>query len=394
MPVFKDNFNRDDGAIGPGWTWVEGDYDPYTDSIEPEIKSNRIALEHTDGREKETRAIFSNSLKPGFDQYAQYSVESSVTGDPSIAYTGIFLRYDPDTMSGYFLNRMKYTSGSVATTFTVLKQNGHTNFWVSTPNVYNYMLAEVFGPSDSTSIRTYGKNSVEDEWELIWSYDDRNDGIAGEYTGFYADVFRSNVYIDDFECGDYPRSEDQDESVGSLTRDLLYSGHSCVYSLSVSDGERSALFPMANFQVRKRATGNNYLQVSIPFAIHYADQLAAMTSGAMTLSGGVIVNGEPLMREIITANLNLVSEQRSPFSQTITISGYDLNPATTNESYSVWSAVYRATSDGVRRVRLAIFDFFINPGDTIIDDGSEMTVETYVASVSLENTQMEISGND
>lgn len=391
MPVFKDTFNRSDGALGPNWECVSGADRTSVVEAYPSIENLKVAIK-TESLELASRAVCVSSLKPGLDQYSQCSVYFDVTGYPASVKSGILLRYDRNTFTGYRLSTNRYTSGGQETVFQA-ETFGPGRVYNSTPTVYNYLSMEVFGPANSTSVRCYGRNSVEDDWTLVFSYDelDQSAYITGTEVGFYSTAFNADIYIDDFECGDYPRAEDQEEPGLLLERDMLYQGNSQVFSLSISSGETSAVLPITNFNIRKRSTGNNYLQVSIPFAPAHANILSDMPDGVMTLSGGVIVSGQPLMREIITTDINLVADQRSPMNQTITLSGYEVNPGWTGESHDAQAVIYRATSNGLRRIRIGIFDHFINPGDTIVDNGSEMVVSYYAANVSVGNAQMEIA---
>jgi len=151
--------------------------------------------------------------------------------------------------------------------------------------------------------------------------------------------------------------------------------------------------PISSAQATMRLTGESFLQVVIPNAGAYVDDLASLTDETMTLRSGYRYTDGSLspLEPIAVAPFQISSQATGPVNDTLTISGYSTRVTTTVATRPLREVQTRTIGqDGRRRVRSGI-DLFLRPGHIAADsDGVEFAVGIIQYFINATSQAMEV----
>jgi hypothetical protein len=124
-----------------------------------------------------------------------------------------------------------------------------------------------------------------------------------------------------------------------------------IYILELAKtGETTIRLPMENFQLRLRNDTPTYFQCTVPNAPAYADQIAARSTGTLTLYAGARLNGQELLQEVVAVVVESISDQRGGNSQSITLNGHVTVTVTDQWAGLLATAIEEAGDDGLGAV--------------------------------------------
>ena len=158
-----------------------------------------------------------------------------------------------------------------------------------------------------------------------------------------------------------------------------------IYTLTLT-GAPDVTLPISSLQTRLRNGEPSYLQVVVPNAPAYADQITARSAGQLVLKRGLqFVDGSRQMEEIARVALELIADARGANSQSITLSGHKTTTVAAPRTRELQGVSYRSAGTQKKRYRCRP-DLFLRPGDTATvaayGDSFAVGMITYTVSVS------------
>ena len=150
--------------------------------------------------------------------------------------------------------------------------------------------------------------------------------------------------------------------------------------------------PISTFQSRLRSGTPSYLQVTVPNAAAYIDDIQARTSGEIVVRKYLRRDvGLTNSTELARVAFDSLAYDRGANNWTITMSGNKTttNTATKTVALSSVSGV-SLQADGKRRARGGV-DFYARPGDTVTWDGNTMTAGLITITVGRGTAYMDIT---
>jgi len=163
----------------------------------------------------------------------------------------------------------------------------------------------------------------------------------------------------------------------------------------VLTGSPDLVLPISSFQARIRNGVPTYLEVVVPNASIYADDIADRTTGDIVVSKGASLfpDGTINYAEIARADFDSLQIDQGGTAYTIRLSGHQTttyaSPAT--RALTDISTVSQQV-DGKRRVRCGV-NFLVRPGDTVTWNGGDdsMTAGMITLTVSVLQQIMDIT---
>lgn len=170
-----------------------------------------------------------------------------------------------------------------------------------------------------------------------------------------------------------------------------------VYQCILTGAENSLddlVLPISNFTARIKSAAESYLEVSVPNALDYIDEIALRPLSDIVVSTGLksLYDGDVTYTERARANFEAAPYDLGPTSQTVRLSGHKTvtysSPVTV--ALPAVSGVSLQTN-GKRRVRCGMCA--ANPGDTVTwnDGANSMTVGMITLTVSVLQQIMDIT---
>lgn len=151
--------------------------------------------------------------------------------------------------------------------------------------------------------------------------------------------------------------------------------------------------PISSAQATMRLTGQSYLQAIVPAGDQYVDELATLVDEQMLLKSGYMYADGTLspLEVIANAPFEQLSRSEGSASDKLTLEGYGVMEAASDNTRSLNEVRNRSTSaTGRRRVRCSI-DLFLRPGHTAIDgDGVSFTVGIIQYFINSSSDAMEV----
>lgn len=149
--------------------------------------------------------------------------------------------------------------------------------------------------------------------------------------------------------------------------------------------------PMARYSSRMKSGEPSYLQVSVPNARAYVDQISLRTQGDLIISRGIRwSDGSFEVEEIARATIDRIGYDIGARSSTASITGRGTTTNDTPKSVVVPGISYHAISNNKSRYRGPIVNA-LRPGDTAVIDGAEIVVGEVQHIVSPNQGYMEIA---
>jgi len=160
----------------------------------------------------------------------------------------------------------------------------------------------------------------------------------------------------------------------------------------MEDGLENVVIPIATIQTRIRNQEPTFLSVSIP-GLEHADEISARSSGQMVIDMAYFVSGVEMHREeIVRANLETIDIHEGGTNGSVVLSGHKTIDWGAPKTVSLSGVTYRRTINGTTRLRTAIPDLYLKPGDQASYDEDTITVEQISIFVGPSMSSMEIAG--
>lgn len=159
-------------------------------------------------------------------------------------------------------------------------------------------------------------------------------------------------------------------------------------------GSPDLYLPISSFQARARNGDPSYLEVVVPNALKYIDEISDRASSEIVVEKGLqYPSGTSYYIELLRVDFEAMPYDFGAKNQTIRLSGHK---TTTNESPKTTAlnsvSVVSMQADGKRRIRAAV-DFLARPGDTVTwNDGDDSMVVGFITlTVSVLQQIMDIT---
>lgn len=159
-------------------------------------------------------------------------------------------------------------------------------------------------------------------------------------------------------------------------------------------GSPDLYLPISSFQARLRNGEPTYLEVVVPNAPAYIDEIAARSTGDIVVEKGLqYYGGTSDFIEIARVDFELAPYDFGAVNKTIRLSGHKTITYSTPKTVALLSvSVESLQADGKRRIRAAV-DFLARPGDTVTwNDGDDSIVVGFITlTVSVLQQIMDIT---
>jgi len=160
-----------------------------------------------------------------------------------------------------------------------------------------------------------------------------------------------------------------------------------------ADGVADVNIPIKNFQARIRNGEPTYLQVVVP-SLAYSSQINARPNGDLVIKQVVVKAGTvQLEQEIVRVEMETVTVDEGPKSQSITLVGHKTE-AYIQRAVNLSDLTYKRTATGKRTIRTAVPDLFLRPGDLVTADGETWVAGMITMTVDVLSQTMEVTEAD
>jgi hypothetical protein len=168
-----------------------------------------------------------------------------------------------------------------------------------------------------------------------------------------------------------------------------------VYRFALENSQGRAEMPISNFSGQLRSGEPSYLQVTIPDARRWAQDIAdfaAQSDTEMVIQAGYrYSDGRVKTQDIARTRLRNVRYDLGARSSSVQLDGIDTRINPTPKSVTLTGANYRSQDEsGWVRYRCAM-NFDIRPGDTALINGESFQVGELSYNVSVNNATLEIA---
>lgn len=160
----------------------------------------------------------------------------------------------------------------------------------------------------------------------------------------------------------------------------------------IENGLDDAVIPFSSFQTRIRNQEPTYLSVVVP-GMDYADAIVARPDGQIVIDMAYFFSGEEMHREeIVRADLETIDIHEGGTSKSIVLTGHKTIDWGGAKTVNLSGVTYRRTTNGTTRLRTAIPDLYLKPGDYVSYDDNTIQVEQISIFVGPAYGMMEIAG--
>jgi hypothetical protein len=168
-----------------------------------------------------------------------------------------------------------------------------------------------------------------------------------------------------------------------------------VYRFALENSQGRAEMPISNFSGQLRSGEPSYLQVTIPDARRWAQDIAdfaAQSDTEMVIQAGYrYSDGSVKTQDIARTRLRNVRYDLGARSSSVQLDGIDTRINPTPKSVTLTGANYRSQDESGRvRYRCAM-NFDIHPGDTALINGESFQVGEVSYNVTVNNATLEIA---
>jgi len=158
------------------------------------------------------------------------------------------------------------------------------------------------------------------------------------------------------------------------------------------DGLEDVVIPIASFQTRIRNLEPTFLSVSIP-GLDQADDISNRPNGHIVIDMAYLIAGVEMHREeIVRTDLETIDIHEGGTNSSIVLSGHKTIDWGEAKTVPLSGVTYRRTTNGITRLRTAIPDLYLKPGDYASYDEDTITVEQISIFVGPSMSSMEIAG--
>jgi len=176
----------------------------------------------------------------------------------------------------------------------------------------------------------------------------------------------------------------------------FYGDHAIIrYYLTLTGAENGlddVVIPFASFQTRIRNQEPTYLSAVVP-GMDYADAIVARPDGQIVIDMAYFFSGEEMHREeIVRADLETIDIHEGGTNQSIVLTGHKTIDWGGSKTVPLSGVTYRRTTNGTTRLRTAIPDLYLKPGDYVSYGGDTIQVEQISIFVESAYSMMEVAG--
>ena len=169
-----------------------------------------------------------------------------------------------------------------------------------------------------------------------------------------------------------------------------------VYRFALENSQGRAEMPISNFSGQLRSGEPSYLQVTIPDARRWAQDIAdfaAQSDTELVIQAGCrYSDGHVHTQEIARTRLRNVRYDLGARSSSVQLDGIDTRINPTPKTVTLMGANYRSQDESGRvRYRCAM-NFDIRPGDTALINSESLVVDELSYNVTVNNATLEIAG--
>ena len=158
------------------------------------------------------------------------------------------------------------------------------------------------------------------------------------------------------------------------------------------NGLDDVVIPFASFQTRIRNQEPTYLSVVV-HGMDYADAIIARPDGQIVIDMAYFFSGEEMHREeIVRADLETIDIHEGGTNQSIVLTGHKTIDWGGAKTVSLSGVTYRRTTNGTTRLRTAIPDLYLKPGDYVSYHSDTIQVEQISIFVGPAYSMMEVAG--
>ena len=158
------------------------------------------------------------------------------------------------------------------------------------------------------------------------------------------------------------------------------------------DGLDDVVIPIASFQTRIRNQEPTFLSVSIP-GLDQADDISNRPNGHIVIDMAYFIAGVEMHREeIVRTDLETIDIHEGGTNSSIVLSGHKTIDWGGAKTVPLSGVTYRRTTNGITRLRTAIPDLYLKPGDFASYDEDTITVDQISIFVGPSMSSMEIAG--
>lgn len=158
----------------------------------------------------------------------------------------------------------------------------------------------------------------------------------------------------------------------------------------VASGYSDLVLPMSSFQSRLRQSTPSYLQVVVPSALNYVDEITDRSAGHIVIERGLRwTDGTTQTTEIARVNFETLRIDQGATNDSATLTGHKTTTNSSPKSVTLTGAQTRSLSGSSIRYRCAI-DNTLRPGDTAHINNDSFIVKSIQFVVSTAEEYMEI----
>ena len=163
----------------------------------------------------------------------------------------------------------------------------------------------------------------------------------------------------------------------------------------VLTGTTDLTLPISSFQARIRSGTPTFLEVVVPNATAYVDDIADRTTGEIVVgkAAATWTDGTTYYAEIARADFESLATDQGPTAYTARLSGHQTTTYAAARTRALSDvSTLSMQADGKRRIRAAV-DFIARPGDTVTwNDGDDSMVVGFITlTVSVAQQIMDIT---
>ncbi len=154
--------------------------------------------------------------------------------------------------------------------------------------------------------------------------------------------------------------------------------------------------PISSIQARYRdgtaSSAESYLSVVVPNGPAYADEIAARSSGVLSIKrGSRLADGSETLVTLMSVDLETIRDDFGGNSRSITLSGHSTFSNTTSKSITLQNVSYRFGGGSSPRRFRGSLDLNLRPGDSAVYGFEQIVVGAITYIVSPSGETMEIT---
>ncbi|VVS95361.1 hypothetical protein [Desulfoluna spongiiphila] len=152
------------------------------------------------------------------------------------------------------------------------------------------------------------------------------------------------------------------------------------------NGLSDLVVPISSFQSRRKSGAPSYLQVVVP-GVDFFEGISARLAGDIVLTMAYKLDGAIAFEESIArVSLDSIGYYKGGKSQSVTLSGNQKSTYLSAKAVVLNHAVLSSVISGKNRIRTAVPDLYLNPGDTVNAAGQSFIAGTITTTVSMSAT--------